>query len=267
MFFALSKTLGMLLYPVNLGAIVLCIGAGLCWTRWRRFGRGVVTLVVVMLAAVVATPIGYWVAAPLETRFDRPDPMPETVTGIIILGGGEQPFRSAVRGTLATNDGGERFTAALALARRYPEARVVFTGGSGSLAHPEASGVAVAVPLLTGLGLDPARLTLEGDSRNTYQNAVNSKRLIDPRPGETWLLVTSAMHMPRSVGVFRKAGWRVVPYPVDYQTDTPKWGCGQCDVVRRLAPLQRAGREWAGLLVYRLAGRTESLLPRPDAAR
>lgn len=266
MFFVLSKTVGMLLYPVNLGAALLCLGALLSWTRWRRVGRVLVTGVALAAAAALLTPLDAWLAQPLETRFARPDPMPERVAGIIVLGGGEWPVLSAARGTVETNEGGERFTAAMTLARRYPDARVLFSGGSGDLAHPEFGGAPVAARLLLGLGLDRQRLVLEADSRNTYQNAVNSKRLVAPKAGETWLLVTSALHMPRSVGVFRKQGWEVVPYPVDYRTAGAQWGCGACNIVTPLHTIQSAGREWAGLLVYRLAGRTSALFPRPDSA-
>lgn len=136
MFFVLSKTVGMLLYPVNLAVVLLCLGTMLVWTRWRRTGRILVTAVALAFVMAFVSPLDTWIAQPLENRFQRPDPMPETVTGIIVLGGGERPFLSAMHGTVETNEGGERFTAAMALARRYPDARVLFSGGSGDLLHP-----------------------------------------------------------------------------------------------------------------------------------
>ena len=67
-------------------------------------------------------------------------------------------------------------------------------------------------------GLDARRILVETRSRNTYENAVYSKELAQPQPGQIWLLVTSANHMPRAVGCFRAVGFDVIPYPVDYDT-------------------------------------------------
>jgi uncharacterized SAM-binding protein YcdF (DUF218 family) len=106
---------------------------------------------------------------------------------------------------------------------------------------------------------------MERNSRNTYENAVFTKALAAPKPGERWLLVTSAYHMPRSVGLFRKAGFAVEPYPVDWRvgrgadifafTNIAGDGLGRTDT---------AMREWIGLVAYRLTGKTSELLPGPD---
>jgi uncharacterized SAM-binding protein YcdF (DUF218 family) len=117
---------------------------------------------------------------------------------------------------------------------------------------------------LASLGLDPARLTLESASRTTAENARLTARLVAPRPGETWWLVTSAFHMPRAVSAFRAAGFPVVAYPIDHRTG------GIADALRPFASVSEglrrtdvAAREWIGLLAYRASGRTSTLFPEP----
>ena len=118
--------------------------------------------------------------------------------------------------------------------------------------------------LWLSLGVPAQRMTFENRSRNTYENATMTRAIVQPRPGERWLLVTSAAHMPRSMGIFRRAGWNMIAYPVDYRT----FGDARdvrpttlaLDALRRI---DAALHEWIGLLVYRLTGKTDSLLPAP----
>src|SRR5213078_952001 len=142
----------------------------------------------------------------------------EAPDGIIVLGGAISPDVSAARDEVALNEAAERLTVAAELARRYPEARILLSGGSGALIYEESAEAPFAMRLLQGLGVARARILLEDRSRNTVENAIFSKALAQPKPGERWLLVTSGYHMPRSVGIFRKAGFPVEPYPVDWRT-------------------------------------------------
>ena len=116
---------------------------------------------------------------------------------------------------------------------------------------------------LVQAGIPADRVIYEAESRNTWENAVFSKEMVRPQPGERWVLVTSAMHMPRSVGIFRQVGWEVIPYPVDYRTkhDATPWL--RFEFGQNLVILDDAVREWIGLTAYRLMGRTESLFPAP----
>jgi uncharacterized SAM-binding protein YcdF (DUF218 family) len=108
------------------------------------------------------------------------------------------------------------------------------------------------------------RVIAEDRSRNTVENAEFSKALAKPQPGERWLLVTSAYHMPRAIGIFREAGFDVEPYPVDWRTS------GSGDALRPfptvgdgLRRTDTAVREWVGLLVYWLMGMSSELFPAP----
>ena len=149
------------------------------------------------------------------------------------------------------------------LARRYPEARLIYSSGSGSPRNQHHREADYAARILERMGLEPGRVAIERESRNTRENALMSRRLAQPRPGEVWLLVTSASHMPRAVGTFRRLGWPVVPYPVDYMgRDRAIW-VFDIDFARELHDLNRIAREWIGLVAYRLAGWTDVLLPGP----
>jgi uncharacterized SAM-binding protein YcdF (DUF218 family) len=165
---------------------------------------------------------------------------------------------------VALNDAGERLVAMADLARRFPQARVIFTGGAGIYSGTDLPEGEVARMKVGELGLAEGRVTFEARSVDTYENAVLSKPLIQPKPGETWLLVTSAWHMPRSVGVFRKAGWEVTAYPVDFRSagwrDTWRGFGSVSDGLRRT---EVAVREYLGLVVYWLAGRSSALFPAP----
>jgi uncharacterized SAM-binding protein YcdF (DUF218 family) len=157
-------------------------------------------------------------------------------------------------------------TDAVMLARRYPQARVVFTGGSASL-RPE-RGVTeadAARAFLLAMGLAPERLLFESRSRNTEENARFTRELVKPKAGEAWLLVTSAAHLPRAVGLFRKAGFAVVPWPSDYVTRGKPVDYLRPSVTAGsgIARLDGAVREWIGLIAYRMTGKIDHLLPAP----
>lgn len=266
LFFYLSKLLWWFAAPSNLLTAILVVGALLLFTRWSRGGRRLVVLGAFGLVLCGIAPLGTWLARPLEDRFPSPPADMPAPTGIIVLGGSMDQLTTAARGqpTIAAAPG--RMTEAIALARRFPDARIVFTGGSAEVFRTSGLDEAgAASALFRQLGLAPERLTLERESRNTYENAVLSKALVKPQPGERWLLVTSAWHMPRSVGIFRQAGWPVIAYPTDFETR----GTDR-ELTRPILPMSRGldltdrmAREWVGLLAYRVGGRTDALFPAP----
>jgi len=169
-----------------------------------------------------------------------------------------------VRDEVALNEAAERMTAMAELARRYPQARIVFSGGSGRLILDGVSEASLAARLFESFGIAKERITLEDKSRDTLENARFTRELVQPKPGERWLLVTSAHHMPRSIALFRAEGFPVEAYPVDYRTrgaiDLLRFFSTVGDGLRRT---DTAAREWVGLLVYWLTGRTAELFPRP----
>ncbi|MSP82037.1 MAG: YdcF family protein [Alphaproteobacteria bacterium] len=250
--------------PATLLLLVLAVGAILLWTRWRRGGRVLVTAGTALFVALAVLPIGPALLAVLEDRFPNPEPLPARIDGIIVLGGAILVQTSVERDAAQLNGYADRFTAFLALARRFPDAHLVFSGGSASILDPTLIESAVAAPLLESLGLTLGRVTFEDESRNTCENAAATRALVQPQPGETWVVVTSGFHMPRAVACFRAVGWDIIPYPTDYQTGgLAHQGVG-LDPVGGLKSLNLAVHELLGLIVYRLAGMTEDLWPGPN---
>ncbi|MEO6381750.1 MAG: YdcF family protein [Nitrobacter sp.] len=264
MFFLLSKILGFVAFPSN--AIALVSGVGLCLllVRWRRTGAALLTAGIAALLIFGYSPLSNVLLLTLSERFpawhfDGRDP-----DGIIILGGSIHPEISAARHTVEIDDAAERVISGLELARRFPKARIVYSGGSGQLIDGSVREATIAGPLFEHFGIAPERVILESESRTTEENARFTRQLVAPKPGERWLLVTSAYHMPRSIGVFRKAGFEVEAYPVDWRTRG--WVDASMPFDRLSAGLacsDAAMHEWVGLFAYWLTGRSDTLLPAP----
>jgi uncharacterized SAM-binding protein YcdF (DUF218 family) len=259
MLFAVTHIIGELLRPISLLVIVTTVGL---LSLDRRIGRFLLTLGALGLFALMILPVQQWLLMPLEDRFTRPL-APDHVDGVVVLGGAVNPVISTERGIPSLNAAAERMTEFVALSRRYPSARLVFTGGIGTVMPGVETEAVVARELFTELGLPPERVIYEDRSRTTYENAAYSRDLVKPKPGETWLLVTSAGHMPRSVGVFRHVGWTVVPWPTGYKTVHAVLPSITEPFSSRMDELDTAVHEWVGLLVYRLTGKSDELFPAP----
>jgi uncharacterized SAM-binding protein YcdF (DUF218 family) len=261
--FLLSKTLWMVVRPNTLALILACGGLALLWRR-QRWGRWPALLGLGYYALVMLAPVAWLLTIPLEDRFPRPGEPPAHVDGVVVLGGAVDQRLTAARGIPALNGAAERMTEALALARRYPEARIVFTGGTAEIFPGEKTEADVARELWSALGLDPARALYEDRSRNTHENAVLTHALARPQPGETWLLVTSASHMPRAMGVFRAAGWSGIrAWPVNYSTGHGLRFWYEPPFPARLGQAEWAIREWIGMAAYWAMGRTSEFFPSP----
>jgi uncharacterized SAM-binding protein YcdF (DUF218 family) len=187
---------------------------------------------------------------------------------MIVLGGAIDPDLSAARGAAAFGNAADRILAAAALAHRYPRARIVYAGGNANaFQNDEAKEADYALSVFESLGIARDRLSLERLSRNTQENAEFSKALAAPKSGERWLLLTSGYHMPRSVGIFRKVGFAVEPYPVDWKTRGPSDILTlQSRFLDGILLMDIAVREWIGLIAYRMVGRTDELFPSPSGA-
>ena len=265
MFFVLSKTLGIMLLPTNLMIGAGLVGTILLSTRFSSLGRRLLVTSVALLAICGFSPLGSWLLYPLEQRFPPWDAAHGAPDGIVVLGGPIDADLSAAHGVAVVSAAADRLIAAATLARRYPNARLLYTGGSANLISNDAKEADYATALFESLGVPNAQLVMERRARNTQENAEFSKAIAAPKSGERWLLVTSAYHMPRSAGLFRKAGFAVEPYPVDWRLG------GRADLanfrkfsIDGLANVEVAVREWMGLAAYRITGKTSEFFPGPD---
>jgi uncharacterized SAM-binding protein YcdF (DUF218 family) len=264
MFFALSKIFGFFTVPSNVLIAIGLVGVVLLCTRHRRLGRWLMATSLVLLAVAGFSPLGNALILPLEQRFPAWDASRGPPDGIVMLGGAISPDVSAARGSVALDEAAERLTATAELARRYPDARIILSGGSNALVFDEEIEAVFAVRQLEALGIAHDRMTAEEQSRNTIENAVFSRLLANPKSGERWLLVTSASHMPRAMAAFRAAGFPIEAYPVDWRTRGPMDAVVPFSSLA--AGLQRtdaAVHEWIGLITYRLGGKTADLFPAP----
>ena len=269
MFFYLAKVLWFLVQPSTLIALLIGYGAILIWTGWARWGRRFVTIGAILLLVAGLSPLGNALILPLEDRFPRADlaagPAP---TGLIMLGGADDRLVGKARGVPALNEAAERVYETVLLAKRFPEAKVAFSGGNTGILYSSDSEAEGERPLLVGLGITPDRLIIEDKARDTYENATFLKTMLGKQdllgPNSRWLLITSAYHMPRAMGVFRKAGLKVEPWPVDYRTRGPADLTRPFDKVSEgLRRVDIATREWVGLLAYWVTGRIDTLFPGP----
>lgn len=259
--FLTSKVFWLFARP-NTFALLLAVVGAVALIAHRRWGRVPLVLGLGWFLAVLLTPLPAWITLPLENRFPRP-PEFERVDGVVVLGGAVEQLLTERRGIPALNGAAERMTEAVALARRHPEARILFTGGQGTVVTGQETEADVARRLWASMGLEGERVIFEGESRNTWENAVFSHRVAQPKPGERWLLVTSASHMVRAMGCFRRAGWEVTAWPVNYSTAPGGAGWFDPPFSFRLGQAEWAVREFVGLVAYRLLGRTSALFPAP----
>jgi uncharacterized SAM-binding protein YcdF (DUF218 family) len=250
MFYWASKIFWALAQPSNLLLLLLVAGALALLLGRRRLASWLLYPAILAFLLVGLFPVGEWLILPLENRFPRPAAPPNEVDGIIVLGGAVDLDVTQARGVVAFHGEAERDITLVELARRYPDAELIYTGNS------------YWPPFLRQHGL-ANRVVFEDRARNTHENAVLSKQLAAPAPGERWLLVTSAAHMPRSVGVFRKVGWPVIPYPVDYSTTGDIKMVAAPDVAGGWRKFDQAIKAWMGLLAYWLSGRSSTLFPAP----
>lgn len=243
--------------------MAVCLSAGLIWLKWYKATKVVLTITAFGVLLVTVVPVGSLVLNNLENRFPQVKTLPKDIAGIIVLGGVVNQFITVDRKQIAVGGAVERLTEFAKLAARYPTAKLIFTGGSGQLGKQGLKEADVIAPLLRALGLNPGRVLFESQSRNTSENATFSKKMMKPNPRQNWILITSAFHMPRAIGSFRRAGWNVFAYPVDYYTTTIQSLSPKLNLRKALNRLSISIHEWVGLTFYWLSGRTNRLYPQP----
>lgn len=266
MFYYVSKVAWFFATPSNLLVSLILLGLVLArFSRMKKTGTGIAFTFTLAMLALGIFPIANYVLLPLEERFPAFSDDGRPVDGIILLGGSVEAADSHERGLIVSNEASERVLYTVELAHRYPKARILISGGGGTVFSNGAAEAPIIAAYLKRLGVDPARIVTEDRSRTTSENAEFSRELVKPQEGERWLLVTSAWHMPRAMAVFEKAGFPITAYPVDFRT-----GKGFANqrphafVSEGLRRLDVSTKEWVGVVGYYATGRTNELLPSPQ---
>ena len=261
MFFYLSKLIWALFVPTNILLLMGVLGVLILLTRFKRLAIIMMSTSLMALSFIAFSPASEWLMKPLEDRFVQSKNI-EKVDGIIILGGAIGFNRDEIKLT----DQGARMSAGIALWQKHQGAKLVFTGGDGGILSTGERWTEsqAAKKFFQDIGIDSAKIVYEDQSRNTYENALYTKQKLNPKAGEKWIVVTSAFHMARAMGCFRKVEWDVIAHPVDYETEAKlqflalsRHGSGN------LKRFDIAAKEWIGLIAYRLNGYTQALYPAP----
>jgi uncharacterized SAM-binding protein YcdF (DUF218 family) len=250
-----------LLQPSSLIFWLLVLGFVFLLLRWNALGRGLIGFTLILATLPAVFPVMEMLAKPLENHFVQPNPLPESIDGILVLGGSVDWPISQSRSLMNLNKAGERMFAVANLAERYPTAKLVFTGLFKEVIPNELSSNAQAKTFLSGPEFQNRTITFIGAARSTYEEALLSIETVKPQAGERWLLVTSAYHMPRAIGVFQTQGWTLLPYPVDYQSTGTLEFKPTINILGRLVDLDDLAREWGALFMYKRLGRIEKMLP------
>lgn len=261
LFFVISKLAWAVLSPLMLLMLLLIMGTLFLLMGYRKIALRFLLPAMVFCLSLMLFPLGDWLIYPLEARIAQPSELPEHIDGIILLGGGEDITTTISWQQPQAGQASDRYFGAAKLARFYPQSPVIFTGGHNLLRFDAGSVPAqLSHELLTMTGIDESRLIIESQSRNTHENFLRLKTLLPNRNGR-YLLVTSAFHMPRSVGIAEKQGIEVIPYPVDYRSRKDEQRRLDFAVFEQLAKLEPAWREWIGLTAYFLTGKTSQWFP------
>lgn len=255
----LGEAIFLCIQPSSALAILFALGLLLVW-RWQRVGTAFLALAAAGYLAFGLLPIGNAALQVLEHRFPAIEDVDPPPDGIIILGGAHLTAFRLHELHVPINEWGERLTAGAALAKRFPDAKLIVT--DGGLPMPAAR---FSVMLLRSLGIPETQLVVEDRSTSTHENAVFSHDVVKPQPGERYVMVTSAWHMPRAVATFRKAGWpEPIAFPVDHVSDhRPAWRTWNPTVARGLVLADLAAREWTAMAYYYVTGRIDTLWPGP----
>ncbi len=251
MFFFASKTLGLLIQPQLLALCLAGVAGALrLLRRAARLRRALLLLAAAHLLLCASGPVANLLLTPLESRYARPAALPSP-GAIVMLGGVLDPHRPGA-GAPDLGPAADRLVEAVRLARRYPRARLLLTGGSSELRDTRWREADALRPLVLALGVEAGRLLLDRDARNTRENALNARRLLADLPGPV-VLVTSALHMPRAVACFQAVQLGVIPWPTDFRR-SPLGPMSLLPGPEALMHSTAALREYAGLLAYWLAG-------------
>ena len=271
MFFAASKIFWSLIQPLNALCLIALLGFLIRLRgKWEHTGQALMNFALGAILIFGILPVGPLLMTYLERQYPAPESLPAKIDGIIVLGGAFEASAGAKSGQIVANDQIDRMFCFVDLAKKYPGAKLVFSGGPGDILNPSAMEGNDARRFFALTGLDKNKIIFEENSRNTFENVLHTMEMVDPKSSETWVVTTSAYHMPRTMGIFAQFRWPVTPYQCDPRTD------GDYKTVLKTLPsvtgnfskLNYALKELIGNAVYYFTGKSAYLIPaRPRSAQ
>ncbi len=258
-FFILSKVLWAFIDPENIIIFSLIIAFALVIFKQHALAHKLIYSISAAIIIIALLPIGGWLLYPLETQFGTQPKLPKHIDGIILLGGSFKTQNSQAWNKTQTNRYAGRIHSFITLKHQYPNAKAVFSGGKANIKGTYPAEAFYAQKLFNAMGIND--VIYESNARNTYENILYSKQIVQPKHGENWIVVTSAFHLPRTIGVFCQQKWPVIPYPADFHTNPDTLFKPGINLNNNLNLLKDAIHEWIGLIAYYLTNKTTALLP------
>lgn len=259
--FVLSKLFWVFVQPLSLAFLLALAAALLIAIGWRKTACLSAFLAALVLFVTLYTSTGTVALQMLEARYARAAE-PTGLACVIVLGGAFDNETNTARGGIELNQAADRFIETLRLARDHPQSRILISGGDGSISGAYEGEAQAAARFFSAFGISPDRLIGENTSRTTYENSRNAAGLLKAEQLDNCLLITSAFHMTRAVGLFRKAGIGVIAWPTDYRTSgIAKWSLDFTQPSLNVQLATTAAREWLSLTAYYLSGRIDSIFP------
>ncbi|MBW9055506.1 YdcF family protein [Rhizobium mesosinicum] len=260
--FVFAKLFWIASQPVTICFLLMAFSLLLMVFSFRRLAVAAGLLSLVLIFVSFYTTSGALIVQELEDRFPRPAAAPADATCIVLLGGGIATKVDGVRGGYNLDDAADRYIETVRLAGVYPNARIIMSGGDGSLLGGNVKEADVIRRMFDDFHIDPARVEYDAESRDTYENAINTKAILQRLNLNHCLLVTSGFHMPRAVAIFRNLGMDVTPWVADYRTTGRQGLTLSAGHPIDNADLLTTGlREWIGIVAYYFAGRVSTLYP------
>ena len=259
MSFYLSKILWFIINPFNIFILFIFIGFFSHFFLRNNFYKIIFFFTVMIFIFFAVMPTGKYMIYQLEKKFHSEILFPKQIDGILILSGATNPILTKEFDQINLNGSIERLTESIQLHKKYPKAKFVFSGGSGSLYNQELTHSDVAIKFFIQQGIDVNEIVFESKSRNTFENILYSKKIVNPKPNENWILVTTAFHMTRAINIAEKLDWEMIPYAVDFRISKKSSWQPTLNFFSNISLLQTASHEWVGLVAYYFMGRTSKI--------
>ncbi len=257
LFESIYRFFGWWIINIDMVFVVLLVMGGVLFAfKKNTWGKRLILTGCSGFVFFAIVPVGLWTLEALENRFPKIERIPQDAKGVILLGGSFDRITTYGRGETAYNLAAGRFIRFVQLIPHHPHLRFVFTGNPFE--------VETAKKELQALNIAPSPLLFEGDSKDTKDNAFKTAAMLHPKPQDKWILMTSAYHMPRAVGLFRKAGFTVIPYPVDYHTPGKYEPWFFIGLQLNLDGWHASAREWLGMVANFFMGRSDEVFPGVD---